>query len=88
MSRFLVYPSEKRIAAKDALLHPYFFSPPLPAHHSELPIPRVGGEGRRGGRGSAGGGPREYNVDAPIEDSLVDPKDIAPYVANLPPGKN
>uniref|UniRef100_H3CDN7 Cyclin-dependent kinase 20 n=1 Tax=Tetraodon nigroviridis TaxID=99883 RepID=H3CDN7_TETNG len=34
---FLLYPSQQRCPARQALLHPYFFSAPLPAHHSELP---------------------------------------------------
>lgn len=39
LRKFLVYSPGQRITAADALLHPYFFSEPLPAHHSELPIP-------------------------------------------------
>eukprot|EP00050_Salpingoeca_kvevrii_P015401 m.46483 g.46483 ORF g.46483 m.46483 type:complete len:285 (+) comp6304_c0_seq4:125-979(+) len=39
LQRFLVYNSKVRISAEKALLHPYFFSEPLPAHHTELPIP-------------------------------------------------
>ncbi|XP_042201454.1 cyclin-dependent kinase 20 isoform X2 [Callorhinchus milii] len=42
LQRFLVYPSARRIRAAQALLHPYFFTEPLPAHHSELPIPHRG----------------------------------------------
>lgn len=41
--RFLIYAAEKRISAADALVHPYFFSEPLPAHHSDLPIPKFRG---------------------------------------------
>ncbi|KAI9207783.1 kinase-like domain-containing protein [Polychytrium aggregatum] len=40
LGKFLVYPSAKRISASEALLDPYFFSQPLPAHHLELPIPK------------------------------------------------
>eukprot|EP00051_Salpingoeca_urceolata_P024012 m.415621 g.415621 ORF g.415621 m.415621 type:complete len:339 (-) comp20177_c2_seq54:3526-4542(-) len=36
---FLKYSASQRITAAEALLHPYFFTHPLPAHHSELPIP-------------------------------------------------
>merc|ERR1712142_547765 len=53
--QFLVYPSKQRISAKKALLHPYFFTEPLPAHHSDLPIPQRNRTERqraeRGGRG-------------------------------------
>ncbi|KAJ3044983.1 Cyclin-dependent kinase 20 [Rhizophlyctis rosea] len=40
LKKFLVYPSSERIPAKEALLDPYFFHRPLPAHHLELPIPK------------------------------------------------
>lgn len=36
---FLVYISKDRLSADKALLHSYFFTNPLPAHHSELPSP-------------------------------------------------
>ena len=38
LQNFLEFNPDKRITAADALLHKYFFSEPLPAHHSELPI--------------------------------------------------
>ncbi|EGD76326.1 CMGC/CDK/CCRK protein kinase [Salpingoeca rosetta] len=38
-SQFLVYSSSRRLPAAKALVHPYFFSYPLPAHHSELKLP-------------------------------------------------
>uniref|UniRef100_S4RRG1 Cyclin-dependent kinase 20 n=1 Tax=Petromyzon marinus TaxID=7757 RepID=S4RRG1_PETMA len=47
LRRLLVYPSRQRIPASEALLHPYFFTAPLPAHHSELPIPQRGARGSR-----------------------------------------
>ena len=31
--------STKRLSAHDCLRHEYFFTTPLPAHHSELPLP-------------------------------------------------
>lgn len=42
LKSFLVYSSGKRARAQDAIVHEYFFTDPLPAHHSELPnkIPR------------------------------------------------
>eukprot|EP00842_Homolaphlyctis_polyrhiza_P004457 jgi/Hompol1/5011/HPOL_000673-RA len=40
LKKFLVYPSLQRISASEALLDPYFFNKPLPAHHLELPIPK------------------------------------------------
>ncbi|XP_060076422.1 cyclin-dependent kinase 20-like [Ylistrum balloti] len=78
LKKLLVYPTKSRISAKDALLHPYFFSEPLPAHHSELPIPQ------RSKRGL----PRrqqthEYNIDLPLEKSLIDPEFLAPYVVKF-----
>ncbi|TPX62741.1 hypothetical protein SpCBS45565_g06963 [Spizellomyces sp. 'palustris'] len=39
LKKFLVYSCKHRIPAKEALLEPYFFNKPLPAHHLELPIP-------------------------------------------------
>ncbi|CAF0917336.1 unnamed protein product [Didymodactylos carnosus] len=39
LKRFLVYPSKQRIPAHQALLHDYFYSTPLPCHHTDLPIP-------------------------------------------------
>ncbi|KAI0231681.1 Cyclin-dependent kinase 20 [Lamellibrachia satsuma] len=75
LRRFLVYPSKQRIPAKEALLHPYFFSEPLPAHHSELPIPqRTSKKMRRVHQA------HEYNVDTPLVESLLDPDLIAPHV--------
>ncbi|KAM9030587.1 cyclin-dependent kinase 20-like isoform 1-T2 [Megaptera novaeangliae] len=44
LGHFLLYPPRQRIAASQAFLHQYFFTAPLPAHPSELPIPqRPGG---------------------------------------------
>jgi cell cycle related kinase len=78
LKKVLVYPSKQRISAKDALLHPYFFTEPLPAHHSELPIPQ------RSKRGL----PRrqqthEYNFEIPLEKSLIDPELLAPHVVKM-----
>ena len=39
LKRMLVYNSAERVSAHEALLQPYFFTEPLPAHHSELPVP-------------------------------------------------
>ncbi|KAK6174911.1 hypothetical protein SNE40_013471 [Patella caerulea] len=78
LKKFLVYPSKQRIAAKEALLHRYFFTEPLPAHHSELPIPQ---RSRRTGVQHKHQ-PYEYNINIPLEDTLIDPDLIAPNVAN------
>ena len=59
-----------------ALLHPYFFTEPLPAHHLELPIPQ-----RTSKKMQRAHQAREYNIDAPIEKVLVDPELIAPHIA-------
>jgi hypothetical protein len=40
LGRMLVLWAPGRTSAHDALLHEYFFSEPLPAHHSELPRPK------------------------------------------------
>ncbi|XP_072344084.1 cyclin-dependent kinase 20 [Scyliorhinus torazame] len=69
LKRFLIYPSKQRISAAEALLHPYFFKEPLPAHHSELPIPQ---------RGARKTQPRlqhqhEFHIDRPLEESVTDP---------------
>ena len=66
LKRFLVYSSKQRILAKQALLHKYFFTEPLPAHHSQLPIPF--GESRRHGRVRK---PKCFDVTLAIETSLV-----------------
>ncbi|MBN3319401.1 CDK20 kinase, partial [Atractosteus spatula] len=70
LKRFLVYPSKQRITASQALLHPYFFTAPLPAHHSELPIPQRGCKRTRQRLRH----PCEFSVDRPLEESLVDPR--------------
>lgn len=57
-----------------ALLHPYFFTPPLPAHHSELPIPQ------RGGKKARPQHQRDFHVEQPLEEALVDLELVAPYV--------
>ncbi|BFZ17989.1 hypothetical protein BsWGS_21028 [Bradybaena similaris] len=67
LKHFLVYPSKARISANKALLHPYFFTEPLPAHHSELPIPQRTRERRV----------HQYNLDLPLSESLVDPDLLA-----------
>uniref|UniRef100_A0A673JUP7 Cyclin-dependent kinase 20 n=1 Tax=Sinocyclocheilus rhinocerous TaxID=307959 RepID=A0A673JUP7_9TELE len=69
LKKFLVYPSKQRISARQALLHPYFFTDPLPAHHSELPIPQHGGKHSRQRMQP----PYEFTVDQPLHESLVDP---------------
>ncbi|XP_043936304.1 cyclin-dependent kinase 20 isoform X2 [Protopterus annectens] len=73
LKHFLVYPSKQRIQAAKALLHPYFFTEPLPAHHSELPIPQRSGRKTRQHLQHQ----YEFHVDQPIEESVVNP-DIVP----------
>ncbi|KAJ8371333.1 hypothetical protein SKAU_G00113610 [Synaphobranchus kaupii] len=70
LKKFLVYPSKQRISASQALLHPYFFTDPLPAHHSELPIPQRGGK-RSHQRLQP---PYEFSVDRPLQESLSGPQ--------------
>ncbi|XP_002741922.1 cyclin-dependent kinase 20-like [Saccoglossus kowalevskii] len=75
LKKFLVYPSKKRISAAEALLHPYFFTEPLPAHHSELPRPTRGARKRQHAQHA-----HEYDIDTALENSLVDPDLIAQFV--------
>ncbi|XP_048656257.1 cyclin-dependent kinase 20 isoform X3 [Marmota marmota marmota] len=79
LGQFLLYPPHQRIAASQALLHQYFFTAPLPAHPSELPIPQ-----RPGGPASkAHPGPphvHDFHVDRPLEESLLDPELIRPFI--------
>ncbi|XP_047382890.1 cyclin-dependent kinase 20 isoform X3 [Sciurus carolinensis] len=83
LGQFLLYPPRQRIAASKALLHQYFFTAPLPAHPSELPIPqRPGGPAPK-----AHPGPphvHDFHVDRPLEESLLDPELIRPFI---PEGK-
>ncbi|KAM8862681.1 cyclin-dependent kinase 20 isoform 2-T2 [Spinachia spinachia] len=67
---FLVYPSNRRCSARQALLHPFFFSSPIPAHHSELPIPQRGG---RLPHQRMQAPPSDFSVDLPLHCSMVDP---------------
>lgn len=80
LKRFLVYHSKERISAAEALLHPYFFTEPLPAHHSELPIPA------RNARKTSGRGPlrRAFDIDVPLEKSLVNPALLVHNVVGMP----
>lgn len=80
VKRFLVYPSKERISASEALLHPYFFTRPLPAHHSELPIPARNAR-RTSGRGQLR---RAFDIDVPLEKSLVNPALLVHNVAGMP----
>ncbi|XP_065734902.1 cyclin-dependent kinase 20 isoform X2 [Phocoena phocoena] len=79
LGHFLLYPPRQRIAASQALLHQYFFTAPLPAHPSELPIPqRPGGPALK-----APPGPphiHDFHVDRPLEESLLNPELIRPFI--------
>jgi len=72
LQQFLVYSSKERILAKDALLHSYFFTEPLPAHHSQLPVPAR--DRKRYVRKS-----QSFDVMIPIEKSLVSKALILPH---------
>lgn len=63
LKKFLVYRSDKRIRAKDGILHAYFYVEPLPCHHTDLPIPKRSKKVHN----------YEYDIDRPIRDSIVDP---------------
>lgn len=73
LQRFLVYQSKKRISAKDALYHSYFYTQPLPCHHMDLPIPMRSKRAHK----------YEFDLDKPIQESLIDPDLISPYVKAL-----
>uniref|UniRef100_A0A3Q2PEB0 Cyclin-dependent kinase 20 n=1 Tax=Fundulus heteroclitus TaxID=8078 RepID=A0A3Q2PEB0_FUNHE len=77
---FLVYPSRQRCSATQALIHPYFFSTPLPAHHSELPIPQRGGFPPRQRLQAP---PPDFSVDLPKENSVVNPALLRPHASCL-----
>lgn len=68
------------LSPPQALLHPYFFSSPLPAHHSELPIPRRGG---RPPRQRLQAPPTDFWVDLPLQNSVVDPELLRGHSACL-----
>ncbi|XP_047622091.1 LOW QUALITY PROTEIN: cyclin-dependent kinase 20-like [Phacochoerus africanus] len=79
LGRFLLYPPLQRIAASQALLHQYFFTAPLLAHPSELPIPHRPG----GPTPKAHPGPphvHDFHVDQPLEESLLNPELIRPFI--------
>uniref|UniRef100_A0A3Q2ZRX7 Protein kinase domain-containing protein n=2 Tax=Kryptolebias marmoratus TaxID=37003 RepID=A0A3Q2ZRX7_KRYMA len=78
--KFLVYPSRQRCSARQALLHPYFFSSPLPAHHSELPVPYRGG---RPLRQRLQAPPTDFSVDLPLQNSAVNPMLLQPHASCL-----
>ncbi|KAM9030796.1 cyclin-dependent kinase 20-like isoform 3-T7 [Megaptera novaeangliae] len=75
LGHFLLYPPRQRIAASQ-----YFFTAPLPAHPSELPIPqRPGGPALK----APPGPPRnvhDFHVDRPLEESLLNPELIQPFI--------
>ncbi|KAL4226226.1 Cyclin-dependent kinase 20 [Mactra antiquata] len=78
LKKFLVYQSKHRISAKEALVHPYFFTEPLPAHHSELPIPQRSQRGLQRRQNA-----HQYNIDIPLEKALIDPELLAPHVVKI-----
>jgi len=65
ISQFLLYNANDRIPASKALLHPWFFTEPLPAHHSELPIPS---------RQQKKGITHDIDIDIPIESKMINPR--------------
>ena len=70
LKRFLVYRSDHRIRAKEALLHPYFYVQPLPCHHTDLPIPKRGKKLHT----------YEYDLEKHVKDSIIDPDLLANFV--------
>lgn len=76
LKQFLVYDSKIRISAGRAILHPYFFVEPLPAHHTELKIPTH--ERKRNTHAA-----KTFDVNLPIEGSIVSKKILASYCSFL-----
>jgi len=76
LKQFLIYTSSKRLAAQKALLHPYFFTEPLPAHHSELPIPQRARKNTSRHRPNF----KEYDIGLPVEESLLDLDLISEFI--------
>ncbi len=70
---FLVYQSKKRLSAKNGLYHPYFYIQPLPCHHMDLPIPNRSKKSHT----------YEFELDKPIQNSIIDPELITPFVKTL-----
>eukprot|EP00794_Sanderia_malayensis_P012637 gene12634-13935_t len=79
LKRFLVYASKKRISAEEALLHTYFFTEPLPAHHSELPIPNKEDHSHNSRIYKY----KVFDVDMPIEESIIDKSILEKYSKGL-----
>lgn len=77
LKRFLVYPSKERIPAKEAILHHYFFTEPLPSHHSDLPIPQRSKRSRHMQQAY------DFTIDTPLEKTLVDPDLLAPFARKM-----
>lgn len=69
-----------RCCPLQALLHPYFFSSPLPAHHSELPIPQRQG---RSPRQRLQAPPTDFSPDLPVQRSVIDPAMLQGHAACL-----
>ncbi|KAF5912905.1 hypothetical protein HPG69_007898 [Diceros bicornis minor] len=79
LGQFLLYPPCRRISASQALLHQYFFTAPLPAHPSELPIPqRPEGPAPKAHSGTPH--VHDFHVDRPLEESLLNPELIWPFI--------
>jgi cell cycle related kinase len=69
---FLVYRSDKRIRAQNAVLHPYFYIQPLPCHHTDLPIPKRGKKSLFN--------TYESDVEKSSDHFLVDPDLFEPFI--------
>lgn len=69
LKRFLVYRSDRRLRAKEGLLHAYFYVQPLPCHHTDLSIPKRNKKLHT----------YEYDLEKPIRDSMIDPELFASF---------
>lgn len=71
LNRCLAYDPKKRISARSALNHPYFFAMPYPSHHTKLPKPAQ----------------KESNVSQDEVDGNVDFSGAGPGVKANPPNR-
>ncbi|MED6281162.1 Cyclin-dependent kinase 20 [Characodon lateralis] len=82
LCKFLVYPSKQRCSARQALIHPYFFSSPLPVHRSELPVPqRTGCPSRQRLQAPTS----DPSVDLPMQDSVPAESHVLTAAVSLTP---
>ena len=73
LKQFLIYDSSKRLHAKNALLHPLFFTEPLPAHSTEIKL-KMSDIRSKFHRGE-----KTFDTSVQIEKSLISKDLISPF---------